>query len=178
LLFANKIIEPQSLVHIANYYPRAIDSHAALGKTLQNISSKYNLKTFSLGDAGMAAYHSKLIALDNIGLGSSAVTHKGVTFELLDSYNPDITVFHARPEEGIRLKDYYQDIIYNWSLANGLKMVCDVYWQPDYTIRVFAKQPYPEIVELCKHSENANNHKDKAYFLKSVINPPWHYWKE
>ena len=176
-IFANKDINPTALAWLSSYYPRAMDSHAALGKTLQHIKNKYNLKTLSLGDAGMVAYHSKLIALDNVGLGSSAVAVSGVTPDLLDTYNPDITVFFATPEN-IRLDIFYQKTIYQWSLKNGLKMVCDIYWRPDYTIRVFAKNTYPEIVDICDKSKQNNNQKDKEYFLKTGINPPWSYWKE
>ena len=173
LLFTNRVTRT-SHAYISNYYPRAIDSHAALGKTLQTITEKYKLKSFSFGDAGMAAYHSKLIALDNLGLGSSAVAASGVTLGILDAYNPDITVFHARPE-GI---DHNQEIVYKWSLANGMQMVCDVYWRPDYTMRVFAKKAYPEIVQLCNQSEKRNNQNDEAYFMQTWMHPPWSYWKE
>lgn len=176
-IFANKIINTAELAWLSSYYPRAIDSHAALGKTLQHIKNKYNLKTFSLGDAGMVAYHSKLIALDNVGLGSSAVAASGVTPDLLDVYNPDITVFFATPDN-IKLDIYYQETIYQWSLKNGLKMVCDIYWRPDYTIRIFAKDTYPEIVDICDKSKQNNNQKDKEYILKTGINPPWSYWRE
>jgi len=176
-IFASKIINPTELAWLSSYYPRAIDSHALLGKTLQNIKNKYNLKAFSLGDAGMVAYHSRLIALDNVGLGSSAVAASGVTPDLLDVYNPDLTVFFATPDN-IKLDIYYQENIYQWSLKNRLKMVCDIYWRPDYTIRIFAKDTYPEIVDICDKSKKNNNKKDKEYMLKTGINPPWSYWKE
>jgi len=177
LPFAQAVTKPSELAAYSDYYPRAIDSHAALGKTLQTITEKYNLKSFSFGDAGIAAYHSKLISLDNIGLASSAVAASGVTLALLDAYHPDITVFHAKPE-GIGLKDHYQETIHQWSLANGMKMVCDIYWQPAYTLRVFAEQAYPEIVDICNQSEQRNNQEHRAYFLKTGANPPWSYWKE
>lgn len=176
-IFANKVINTGELAWVSSYYPRAIDSHADLGKKLQRMANKYNLKSFSFGDAGMTAYHSELIALDNVGLGSSAVASGGVTSELLDAYKPDIVIFHANPQ-GIHISSYNQEIIHDWSLKNGMKMICDIYWRPDYTIRVFAKDIYPELIDSCDKSKQNNNKKDKDYLLKTEINSPWYYWKE
>ncbi len=176
-LFTIKVASLPSLAHISNYYPRLIYSHGLLGKTLQAVTEKYGLKSFSFGDAGMAAYHSKLIALDNAGLGSSAVATNGITLDILDAYNPNITIFHPN-QLVIKLNRHGQKIIYEWSLVNGMHIICDIYWKPDYTISIFAKETYPEIVDLCNKSEQQNNQKDKLYLLKNLINPPWTYWKE
>lgn len=176
-VFADKVINTGELAWVSSYYPRAIDSHAELGKKLQHIANKYNLKSFSFGDAGMTAYHSKLIALDNIGLGSSAVASGGVTSGLLDVYKPDIVIFYANPQ-GIHLSSHYQDIIHDWSLKNGMQMICDIYWRPEYIIRVFAKGFYPEIIDVCDKSKQNNDQKDKDFLLKIEINSPWSYWKE
>ncbi len=106
--------------HLVAYYPRAIDSHAALGKALNKISLSEGISSFSFGDAGMAAYHSELIALDNIGLGSRAVTSRGIDFDLLDQYSLDMIVFHAAPS-GIRFDSHRQNAIYDWGLANNFE---------------------------------------------------------
>jgi hypothetical protein len=76
--FASGTLNPISLAHMSNYYPRSLDSHAALGKILHSIAeSDADINSFSFGDAGVAAYHSELLALDNIGLGSTYVAREG-----------------------------------------------------------------------------------------------------
>lgn len=163
--------------HLAAYYPRAIDSHAEFGKILHRISKKPEVKSFSLGDAGMAAYHSGLIALDNIGLGSSAVARRGVEPELLDLYNLDVIAFHANPE-GIRLGDYNQQVIFDWAISRGFTELCDIYWKKDYTLRIFAKFDIQEIRDLCDSSQKNNAISDREYLTKMIMLPPWVYWKE
>lgn len=158
-----------------SYYPRALASHAELGKTLSSISDKYKLRAFSFGDAGMAAYHSDLIALDNIGLGSSLVVHRGISDKVLDEYGLDIIVFYAIPSE-IRLKAHGQDRIYDWSKNNGFSYLCDIYWRPDYTLKIYSRVNIPEIVNVCNSSKLANNKEDRDYVLGSVLMPPWKYW--
>jgi hypothetical protein len=177
-LFAIKATNPGELLHISQYYPRALDSHAALGKTLRDIANdNQDIKSFSFGDAGMAAYHSELIALDNIGLGSSYVAKQGVDADLLDTYALDFVVFRSTPD-GIRLKAHSQQPILDWSKTNGLNMVCEIYWLEDYTLRVYARDEYPRIEKICEESARRNNIGLKEYFLKSVLIPPWSYWHE
>ncbi len=88
------------------------------------IKDKYQIQSFSLGDAGMAAYHSDIQALDNIGLGSALVTHKGVTSKLMDAYQLDIIAFHSRPNN-IRLEDFNQQEIFNWAIKNNFQYILE-----------------------------------------------------
>ncbi len=83
-VFASTSLSVREAAAIAAYYPRALDSHAAFGKLLHRISQNEGIRSFSLGDAGMAAYHSGLIALDNVGLGSAKVARRGIDPALLD----------------------------------------------------------------------------------------------
>ena len=161
--------------HMVTYYPRAVDSHAALGKTLKAIAAKYRLASFSFGDAGMAAYHSNLTALDNIGLGSAKVVHEGVTSELLDSYKIDLVVFHAQPEK-ISLDAFNQKTIVDWANKNNLFYLCDIYWQPDYTLKIYAKQKISEIEGLCASSKRLNDRSNREYLKATATIPPWKYW--
>ena len=177
LFFARGTMSPSELLSIYDYYPRAIDSHAALGKYIHSISNRYNIKSFSFGDAGMTAYQSSIVALDNIGLASSAVARNGINDKLLNKYALDLIVFHARPDS-IRLKDHQQQIIYNWGIKNGFRMIGDIYWRPDYTIRIYSKIKYPELEAICNSSYQKNNIDSKSYFINTILQPPWYYWKE
>jgi len=88
IIFAWNTMNLGTLAHISNYYPRALDAHAELGKTLSKLtsSSTPRIEGFSFGDAGMTAYHSNLIALDNVGLGSSLVAKSGITSDIIREY--------------------------------------------------------------------------------------------
>lgn len=176
-LIAFAAISSNELLHVATYYPRALVSHAELGKTINRISKKYGLRAFSFGDAGMAAYYSNINALDNGGLGSSAITKRGVSKSLLDKYQIDLVAFHTGPG-GIRLGDYHQEPIYEWAISNNFQVNCDIYWEPDYTIRIYAKRSFDEIMEVCSESKKRNNVTDRELLSKAVITPPWKFWTE
>ena len=162
---------------MASYYPRALDSHAELGKVLNRVAKRENIKSFSLGDAGMAAYLSGLIALDTIGLGSQAVIRHGVDSKLLDQYGVDLIAFHARPDR-IWTGDYYQQEILNWAGKNNFKELCNIYWKSDYTLGIYARNDIPEIFDICECSKKQNNVSDRLYLKKTILLPPWHYWRE
>ncbi len=116
VMFAAISSDAVSLVGISNDYSRVLASHSALGKLLDDISDDYDLKSFSLGDAGAAAFHSRLIALDNVGLGSAMVAHRGMSDTVLDEYDPDVMVFHASPDK-VREGAHNQSVMLAW--ANG-----------------------------------------------------------
>jgi len=178
-LFALGTTNPSALVHIANYYPRALNSHAELGRVLNQLRTQDGVQSFSLGDAGMAAYHSRLINLDNIGLGSALVAHaQGVTREVVQQYDPDIIAFHARPDTGPRVSSSRHSALREFAELNGYMDVCHVYWKRDYTLNIFAREPYPQILELCSESQIINNIGDWEYFLGFNLTPPWQYWHE
>jgi hypothetical protein len=176
-VFASTSLSIREAAAIAAYYPRALDSHAAFGKLLHRISQNEGIRSFSLGDAGMAAYHSGLIALDNVGLGSAKVTERGIDPALLDEYNLDVIALHAQPD-AIRLGDYHQQAILHWGKKKGFMELCDVYWSKDYTLRIFAKADIKEIHDLCESSK-AKNAIPNSTYLKNILRlPPWVYWKE
>lgn len=164
------------LVHLANYYPRALESHAALGKVLNDITLPAET-SFLLGDAGMAAFHSRSVALDNVGLGSALVSHNGVTPEVLDQYNPEHIFLHANPETGIWQRFGHQEVLH-WIESRNYNFQCDIFWKRDYSLRYFAQQANPRIEELCATSRQANYLGDKDYFIDQASHFPWRYWRE
>ena len=163
--------------YATTYYSRGLDSHAKLGKVLNQISETHKIRAFSLGDAGMAAYHSKIDALDNVGLGSSAIARGGVTDELLDKYGVDLIALYATPG-GVNLSVYRQQELFDWATKRGFKEQCDIYWHPDYALRIYAKTAIDEITALCASSQRANNRPSSDMFKASFIHAPWQYWGE
>ncbi|WP_380053880.1 hypothetical protein ACFE33_12315 [Falsihalocynthiibacter sp. SS001] len=135
------------------------------------------VKAFAFADAGMAAFHSRLIALDHIGLGSSLVTHNGVTPEIISQYNPDIIVLHGNPEQGIR-SDYDQQVLLDWALKNGLGKLCIMQWRPTYILHIFSRVSHSNIEELCEKTVQVNNVSNENFTLNSMQVPPWRWWTE
>lgn len=165
------------LAWVATYYPRALLAHARLGKALNAVAAKYGLHAFSFGDAGMAAYHSRLDALDNVGLASAQVTRHGVNASILDLYQPDLVALYATPE-GVRLSDFGQQAIHDWALSKGFGELCDVYWRKDYLLKLYARTQIGELHAVCADSLEANNKSDRLMLTKAILSPPWKYWKE
>lgn len=165
------------LVHLANYYPRALDSHAALGRVLDEMQEHPGDAAFLLGDAGMAAFHSRSVALDNVGLGSALVAHNGVTEEILDEYRPQHVFLHANPDIGIWHRFGHQQIL-SWMDRERFSFQCDIFWKRDYSLRYFARVPTPKIQELCLTSREANEIGDRDYFQAQASRLPWAYWRE
>jgi hypothetical protein len=177
LLIIFALLSDNLSLYTATYYPRAQTSHAELGRVISRIATKYGIRTFSFGDAGMAAYYSKTIALDNIGLASMAVARTGLDASLLDTYRPDLIAFHATPK-GIRLEDYNQQSIHDWALSHDFRELCDIYWRPDYTIRLYARQPIVELTRLCAISKVRNNLSNLQMYQRALLLPPWKYWTD
>ena len=161
---------------IVTYYPRALESHTQLGKTIFKIKDKYNIKSFVFGDAGMTAYHSGLNALDNIGLGSSLTTHNGFTNSLMDKYQIDLIVFHS-VYNNIRLDDFNQAIILKWAREKNFVFLCDVYMNSYYILKIYSKGNIAELNQNCELSKIANNNNNPEYLKKTWFKPPWIYWK-
>ena len=166
-----------SSLALITYYPRALHAHAELGKILGRIADRYGIDAFSLGDAGMAPYHSKMRSLDNVGLGSSAVARRGVDDALLNEYGIDLVALYASPH-AINMSVYHQNKIHNWAARSGLVESCDIYWREDYTLRIMSRVPVVEIESLCRNSKVFNNRSDRAMFKDSVLPPPWKFWRE
>lgn len=170
------VLSSRDSIGLATYYERALISHAKLGKILDSTSHKYNIKSFSFGDAGMVAYHSKLNALDNIGLGNSHVARYGVDNNYLNNFNPDILMFYS--DSNKILDKYYQKEIYNWGVFNNYKRICGVYWRSNYVIDIFSNKDINEIKLLCKESKEKNSLSDIEMLSKSIFTAPWKYWRE
>ncbi|WP_157071698.1 hypothetical protein [Steroidobacter denitrificans] len=165
------------LAWAATYYPRALASHADLGKALQKVAAKYNLRAFSFGDAGMAAYHSKLNALDNVGVASAQVTRHGVNASVLDLYRPDLVALYATPA-GVRLSEFGQQAIHDWTLSQGFRELCDIYWRKDYLLKLYARTDIDELLSVCADSKRANDKSDRLMLRNAILSPPWKYWTE
>lgn len=176
-LAAFALISDNIRTYAATYYPRALISHAELGKTINHIAGKYGIRAYSFGDAGMAAYHSRINTLDNIGLGSSAVAKTGVNASLLENYHVDLIVFHADSKD-IQLEADNQKPIYEWAIKNHFVELCDIYWRKYFTFKVYSKTPISEITELCAKSKQHNDVEDYDLLKKVVLVPPWKFWTE
>ncbi|WP_348815933.1 hypothetical protein NFG57_08590 [Halomonas sp. H10-59] len=175
-VFFVKNFSVTSLVHIANYYPRALDAHAQLGKAIAVEADEQGIDSMSMGDAGMAAYHAGITSYDNIGLGSSLVAHEGVNQNTLDAYEPEVIVFHAWPTS-IMFSSNGQDKIYSWAEDRGYRHICQVYWKSNYTLNVYSKYEVNNIESVCESSRIANDVDDSLYIIRNASVAPWIYWK-
>lgn len=164
---------------LITYYPRALNAHALLGKTLSGMQKEnnYNIRTIALGDAGMIAYYSDLLVLDFVGLGSSLVAHKNPTNEILNIYKPDLIIFYSHDNQN-PTNEYDQDKILNWATQNGLSYTCDVYFLPSYRLTLYSRSKPQELLEVCKSSQLKNNKTSWNYLQKIWHLPPWSYWTE
>ena len=165
------------LLAVSNDYSRVLMAHSALGKTLREMSENYGLSAFSLGDAGAAAFQSRLIALDNVGLGSRMVARSGMSFDVLDLYHPDVIAFHSGPL-GVRTSAHNQGVILDWATQNQYSQICDIYLRPEYTLRIFSRIQLPEMMEVCETSRRLNDIGEIAYFYSHIAEPPWALWRE
>lgn len=161
--------------HAITYYPRCLEAHGALGKTLASVAEKYGLRSLAIGEAGMASYHYGNDVFDMQGLGSSALVRKGLTPALLDSYRIDVIAFYARPE-GITNASFNQPVL-DWATANGFQQSCDVYWSKEWRLRLYTRQPIPELLDMCEASRQKNSLTDRE-MRKIRHAPPWRFWTE
>lgn len=161
----------------ATYYQRALVAHAALGKKISQVAGKYNIKSLSVGDAGMLPYQSNLSVLDNVGLGSARLTRGKPTEALFDSYELGMVIFYTK--DGLPVLDEYrQSQILGWAEKKGFFKVGELYWQPDYMLAIYAKQNMPEIEEVCLNSRLVNSVPDSEMRWATLPVPPWVYWHE
>lgn len=172
LAFAALTAHPMAMVDIANYYPRALDSHAALGKAIRT----EGIRSFALSDAGMAAYHSRAQAFDNTGLGSALVAHKGPTREIIDQYHPELILLRA-DDAGVVLSSDNKKNLHQWALDHHYRPRCDIYWRAGYKLRVFSPNNVPALQTVCDAS-SVNNSSEWDYFVAYNTVPPWHFWHE
>ncbi len=176
-IFALHTSHPAGLLNLANYYPRALHAHAALGKKIAALHTQYGIQRFALSDAGMAAYQTKLVAFDNTGLGSSMVAHQGPTIATIAAYHPDLVVLYA-DSDGVVLSNQGKKNLLQWATVNQYESRCDVYLKPKYRLRLFSANPLPEFAALCAESKAINNRHDAEFFQLYNTVPPWHFWRE
>ena len=173
IFLSNSGVRP---IGLYTYYPRLLTSHGQLGDVLAQISDKYRMKSFAIGDAGLAPYRSDLNVLDIVGLGSSLVVKNGLTDQVLSTYAIDLVAFYASAES-IQTNLFAQDVLHKLARENDFFRQCDVYWRPDYTLRLYEKQQVPELQKLCQNSDRLNNMPDEKYFKEIMFIPPWRYWR-
>lgn len=146
--------------HTVSYYPRAINSHAALGKVIAEIQNEDLI--FVFGDAGITAFKSKKNAIDHIGLANRTVAQGGFTVKYLQTVKPDIVVFHSAPENMLRLNWSGQNVMMQYVQSNGLTYVCDIYWTQGYVLSVYVThkiegKDIKNLLSACDYSKAANN---------------------
>jgi hypothetical protein len=168
-------ISSHGLLNIATYYPRGLHSHAEFGKVLNRISDRYGIRSLAIGDAGMAPYYSDINVLDIVGLGSATVARHGISPSILDKYKVDVIAFFAN-KDGIKFNDYNQQAVYDWAVSNNFKEIGDIYWRPDYMLRIYSRKPINEIEHLCKTSKYFNDIPDRNLLKEAICYPPWKYW--
>ncbi|MEO3427498.1 hypothetical protein AAFN88_01475 [Pelagibius sp. CAU 1746] len=176
-VFALISTRPAHLTQMMNNYPHALQANAVLGRSLAELHAAGAVRSFSLGDAGIVAFQSGMVALDNIGLGSALVARNGVTETVVDSYAPDVIVFHSRPGR-IRLAYYGQEVLFRWAERHNYRFLCEIFLNPNYTLRVYTGLELKGLARACTLSQRANN-LPQAEFLKThFFRPPWRFWRE
>ena len=164
---------------ILTYYQRTLSSHAELGKTIKKISEKYGIKAISVGDAGMIAYHSDVIVLDNIGLASSLVARGIVDDKLFEKYDPSLVILHADKDNMPATCKYHQRELLDWVYKKKFKRLGDIYFQPAKAeLIIYSLNDIPELKKVCEESYIKNNYPLGMSKKLSDIDPPWIYWHE
>ena len=162
---------------IANYYPRLLDSHVALGRTLHDLSGQNRVHAFALGDAGAPAFHADLPALDTIVLGSRMVADQGLTLDVVTAYAPDVVGFFA-DAAGIRDLPARHAALWEYVAQTGMEERCELVYAPHYTVRLFTATDLPELDATCARSAVLNGVDEVRYALANLRHPPWFYWHE
>lgn len=168
---------PVNLLTIANYYPRSLASFVPLGRALADLGAQGRLAAFALGDAGAAAYHAGLPALDPIGLGSRMVTRHGATVAVVRAYAPDVVMF-VSDAGGIRDIPRWHDGMWAYVAEEGMTELCEVYWAHQYAVRLYTRGEVPELRAVCEASRAANPPDELTLALRHLGQPPWAFWHE
>jgi hypothetical protein len=179
LVFIVHVIDSKEagLEYYVSQYDRGLYSHAAIGKTLKSIHGQYGVRSFAIGDAGMAAYHSEINNLDTLLLGSSKATKYGLSDSLFEEYGIDVVAFHSAPEQ-IHKDGFNQRPLYEWVIKNGFKEHCFVLLGGDYGFRLYARKNINELYALCDQSNKQNSRTNREFALQALLNPPWNLWHE
>lgn len=157
---------------IANYYPRLLHSHVALGQALADSA----VTSLALQDAGAVAFHADRRVLDTIGLASALVAQQGLTPEVVRAYDPDLIAFLG-DASGIRDLPERHNALWSFVEENGYRPLCVLTYAPHYTLHLFAAGPIPDAEAAC--AESAVNAVDELRFaLSQLREPPWAFWHE
>lgn len=170
-------ISSKDAMGLANYYPRALESHAELGKVIAKNKDSEKLNSFSFGDAGMAAYHSEIFSIDNMGLANKAIGRGEFSQTYLDIVAPKLVLLYGN-QNGIYSDMGNQATLMAWMNDKGYRHQCAIYWRPDYLIYVYGKEKIPDINELCEKSRKINGVGDLIFMKNHINTPPWRFWKE
>lgn len=162
---------------LVNYYPRLLNAHATLGHALNTTCATSPKTSFLLGDAGVAAFHSDAIALDNVGLASSQVAHHGVTRETLELYNPEHIFLYASPG-GPPLQRFGSNAILQWASEERMGAVCDIILSPSSSLRYYSKTGSTSIIDAAASSSARNNLNEWQFLRAQLPAPPWTFWVE
>ena len=160
------------------YYNRLLNAHVSLGKTLYESKEKYNINSITIGDAGATPYLSDLLTLDKIGLGSSKVIKSnGVNEEILNAYEPNLLIMRA-DTNGIRLNSQSQGLIVNWAKSRNFIYTYDIWFEPNYILKVLTKSEMLELEHLSLTSNKLNNVSNKRIIYEGFVVPPIKFWHE
>ena len=157
---------------IANYYPRLLDSHVAMGRALEQAGSP----RIAVGDAGAIPYHSRAVVLDTIGLGSARVAHEGLTSAVITDFAPSV-VFRFADAEGARAYPPGFEALDAHVQAAAMPQQCVLVYAPFYRLLVHSAAPLAQVQAACEQSR-VNDTNELTYFLAQIGTPPWAYWRE
>jgi len=166
---------------ILEYYPRTLYSHAAIGKVIKAIAPNYGIKAISVGDAGMIAYHSDVLVLDNIGLASTLVARGKVDDHLFEKYNLSLVILHAGKDNMPNTSKYHQRELLHWVSQKNFKRIGDIWFQPDKAeLIIYGPEDIPELKKVCDESLKFNKRPLDLELvrLRNNLLPPWIYWHE
>ena len=170
-------ISSKDAMGLINYYPRALESHAELGKAISQSKDSYRITSFSFGDAGMAAYYSGVFSIDNVGLANKSIARGEFTQNYLDVVSPQIVLLYGN-QHRVDSQTSNQATLLTWIDRKNYEHQCSIYWRPDYLIYVYAKERTPNIDEVCEKSRKINNVDEVGFMNTHIKIPPWKFWKE
>lgn len=148
----------------------------ALGQTLSEIKDKYAIRSFAFSDAGMIAYHSRILSFDYNGLGSAMLAHSDTPRQVIEAYQPDIVIFPV-DNGNVGKLDAKRQALFDWTQEKRYKTLCDMAMTQTYQYRIFAVKEIPEVQAICAESKRANN--SPLYTYRAIwAQPPWHVWRD
>lgn len=170
-------VSSKDAMGLINYYPRALKSHSELGKVIAKSKDSYKINSFSFGDAGMAAYHSGIFSIDNVGLANKAIGMGEFSQNYLDFVSPDIVLLYGN-QHGAYSDMSNQSTLLEWIDRKNYTHQCSIYWRQDYLIHVYAKERMQNINAVCESSRQINNIDEVAFMKTHISSPPWRLWRE